>query len=740
MTNPENLPLRPHIDPVAAIARHLREGEDIIRCAAARAIGAVGDERAAPDLVDALLDEDPDVRSDAMAALVTCARQEDADAIRRSLMGDPVREVKVSAIQSLCRLKDGASIPLLRVLVKDRCDHDIAWAEDSSIWDDWLDVQDAAITALGALGVHEAIEDLLEARNDEMGQDLDHVIFATLGQIPDGGIAALLDFLRDGNARVRERALSALSKARGDLLAPMSDLLVQDASPDVRRLAIGCLDRDSPLVPDLALRDPDITVRSAALAAFVSSRLDIAEAALADPDEEVKALALEAVVAGSEQSDSHDLAANVQTWMETGGARLAATCAAVLPQLSGGESVDALCRVAADTDRPQEVRIAALRSLGTIGAENSIETLRNAATDPIRQVRTSALAALAELAKQGPEPLCSEAQDVLVGAIRADLTGADAPLAIAAEAEKVSFIDASKVEDAAPRGIRITPDGEIVSMEDLPDHLNDQDDIGSNVIEGQFPQSTLRAIQTQQTALSWAADAPLSDDEPAQPSTSKPEGRRRRVAVDGPDDTSNDLRLVALRIAADCPGYEIEQALAGALSEEMPDVRVAAFEAMAQRSEKTPLSSDVISKLTNALDDPDPHIRGYASRAVAMGSNNAADHLAACLDDPDAIVRAIALKTVAASAPDVTMAGFRDDSALVRRSALESVLEFGNTSNLKEGLRICLEEGRIDSLAEAIKRSTEARSILISILAGENMTRRQTHSALEALAAAGPPV
>lgn len=739
MTNPEDLPPRPTIDPVAAISRHLREGNDIIRCAAARAIGAVGDERAAPDLVDALLDEDPDVRSDAMAALVTCARQEDADAIRRSLMGDPVREVKVSAIQSLCRLKDGASIPLLRALVKDRCDHDVAWAEDSGIWDDWLDVQDAAITALGALGVHEAIEDLLEARDDEMGQDLDHVVFATLAQIPDGGIAALLGLLRDRNARVRERALSALSKARGDLLAPMSDLLVQDASPDVRRLAIGCLDRDSLFVPELALRDPDVTVRSAALAAFASSRPDIAKAALTDPDEVVKALALEVVVAGSKRSDCGDIAANVQVWMETGGAHLAATCAAVLPQLSGGESEDALCRVATDTDRPQEVRIAALRSLGAIGAGKSIETLRNATTDLTRQVRTSALAALAELAKESPEPLCSEAQDVLVGVIRGDFTGTDAPPAIAAEAEDVSLIEASKVEDAAPRGIHITPDGEIVSTEDLTGHHNDQGDPGSNVIEGHFPQSTLRAIQTQQTALSQAVDTSLSDDELAHPSTSRTEGRRRRIAVDGPDDTSTDLRLVALRIAADCPGHEIEQALAGALSEEKPGIRVAAFEAMAQRSENTLLSSDLILKLTNALGDPDPHIRGYASRAVAMGSTNAADHLVAYLDDPDAIVRAIALKTVAASAPDMTMAGFRDDSALVRRSALESVLEYGNMTDLEKGLRICLEEGRIDSLAEASKRSSDVRNFLTSILAGENSTRRQTHSALEALAAAGRP-
>ena len=197
--------------------------------------------------------------------------------------------------------------------------------------------------------------------------------------------------------------------------------------------------------------------------------------------------------------------------------------------------------------------------------------------------------------------------------------------------------------------------------------------------------------------------------------------------------------MVALRIAADCPGYEIEQALAGALSGAEPGIRVAAFEAIAQRSENTPLSADLIAKLTNALGDPDPRVRGYASRALMRGSINAADHLSALLDDPDAIVRSVALKSVAASVPAKAVAGFRDDSALVRRSALESVLEHGNIADLEEGLRICLEAGWTDSLAEASKRSTEARSILISVLGEESLPRRQTRAALEAISSISPP-
>lgn len=736
MTRHDPLPPVPSLDPVATICRHLRDGEDVVRCAAARALGALGEERAAPDLVAALLDEDPDVRCDAMAALAVCARQEDADVIRRSLMGDPVKEVKVSAIEALCRLKDRDSIPLFRALARDRCDHDVAWEDGVGLWDDWLDIQVAAIVALGDLDVVDAVPELLEARDDEMGQDVDHVVFSALARISGNGIEALLGLLRDGDARVRARALSAVSTARPDLLAPMSATLVLDVSPDVRRLAVACLDRDSQALRDLALSDPDVTVRRAALSACVSSRLDVAEAALADPDEMVRALALEAVVDGSKRSDSDDLAVNVQVWMEAAGAHLATTCASVLPRLCGTGAEDALCAVALDADRPHEVRIAALRSLNAMGSEKTIETLRVALVDPVRQLRTAALATLVELAKSDPEQQHAAARDILVNAIRGDVSGANAPT-IAEEAGQVPSIGASRVEDVNPRGIRISRDGEIVSADGDADNANDPGDRADNVIEGHFPQSTLQAIQTPHSAHSQVTDSRLADDEPAKTAANNPKGRRRRVAVDGPDDIGADLRLVSLRIAAGCLGQEIEQALAGALGEDEDTVRVAAFEAMARRSETIALSADSIACLSDGLADPDPLIRGFASQALERCSPDAADHLSALLEDPDAIVRAIALKSVAASAPEKAMTGFHDESGLVRRSALDSVLEHGNMADLENGLRICLQKGWTDSLAEASKRSTEARTLMTSILTKENTTRRQTLSALEALAAAG---
>ena len=47
-----------------------------------------------------------------------------------------------------------------------------------------------------------------------------------------------------------------------------------------------------------------------------------------------------------------------------------------------------------DSERPAEVRIASLRTLGWIGIEESFEALHRAAADRIRQVRLAAFVAL----------------------------------------------------------------------------------------------------------------------------------------------------------------------------------------------------------------------------------------------------------------------------------------------------------------------------------------------------------
>ncbi len=129
MTSAEDASSLPRLDAATVIARHLQSENEVVRCLAAKALGHIGSDLAADALVAALMDPDPDVRADAMEALVTCARPRDAAPVCRSLIGDPVQEVKIAALRVLARLGDRESIALIRRLALDRAEDTVSWED-----------------------------------------------------------------------------------------------------------------------------------------------------------------------------------------------------------------------------------------------------------------------------------------------------------------------------------------------------------------------------------------------------------------------------------------------------------------------------------------------------------------------------------------------------------------------------------------------------------------------------------
>ena len=719
-------------DPVPVIVTHLRDGEDVIRCAAARALGALGDQRSAPALVDALLDEDPDVRADAMAALVACARASDADTIRRSLMGDPVREVKVSAIQALCRLDDRASLPLLQALAKDRCDSDVAWDEADGPWDDWLDVQLAAIEALGDMAAAEAVEDLLDARADEFGQDLDLAVFAALAKMPGAGIETLVGLVRRGAPRECVRSAAALSKAAPELLAPLVEDLAQDPDPDVRGLAVLALDADSPHVTRLTLEDPDPSIRCAALAAFGAKRHDLLEPALHDDSEDLRACALETIADERVSVDVDDFADNVAAWMQTGGGRLAVACIHVLQGIGGSEFQTEFQGVAENADRPEDVRLAAIRALGLEPTEDGLTTLTVCAKDPSRQIRLAALSALTAIAREGADRLSAQARDVLIDAMLGRLVGPQS-VPSRSDDEPQTDVGVSKVEEAASGKIAISPDGEIVPAAEPASPAEAGQDADDSQPDGAFPTSTLEAIQAPAGVLSEAGEEPLSQDDLDRLVEGRPKVRRKRVAVDGPDDYAEDLRIVAIRAAAECPGTEIDAALADIADMAAPMVSLAALDAAALRSRHIDIAETLTVKLVERIGDPDPLIRGAAATALGNGSQSERECLLPLLDDEDSVVRATAVAALATMRPGAVIDRLDDPASIVRRAAMDHIVRSGGEAELERGIWSCLRANRTDCLAQACRHSARAREMLASALASQDMTRPQTQGALEAL-------
>ena len=710
-------------DPASVISPYLRAPEEPIRCAAARALGALGDENAAPALVEALLDPDPDVRADAMAALVRCARPQDAPAIRRSLQGDPEGEVKTAAVRTLGRLEDGASTELLRALARDRCESEVAWEEGS--WDDWLDVQVAAITALGDMGAESAVDDLIRARADEGGQELDHVVFAALAKMPGRGVAALLDFLKDGDARVRERALAALSRAGRDRLAPLRDRLVADPSPGVRRLAADCLDAGDAALSALVLKDPEASVRAAAVGRVAPAAPDLARAALADPDPHVRATALEGLASHLSSADEPSLAARLTAWLGGSDPRLAAACASTLPRVMGAGAASALRDTAADGERLAEVRIAALKALGETGTREAFAALSAAAADLVRQVRVAALAAAAAMTRGASEESREEARDLLIEAMRGNLRSR-----LSGGSDAIDDAAGHAAAGSAGSGpVAITPEGGIVAA-DAPE-LEASAAVSGGVAEAPpFPRSTLEAIQ----AAEPVTTAPSHDPSPPPPGAGRV--RSRRVPVEGVDDVEADIRLVAVRLAADCAAEGIDDALAETALSTESDLRAGVFEAIAQRAAAMPLTADLRAILIRSLASDDARVRCAAARGLAHAGRDTAPHLIALLDDADASVRAAAVTAVAAVHPTRVVAGFRDSSLLVRRAAVDAVIAAGEERFLEDGLRVLVDGGHADSLMDACARHIEVTRTLIGMLSDPQVSKPGLRTMLEALGGA----
>jgi len=193
-------------------------------------------------------------------------------------MGDPVREVKSAAIAALARLRDQGSVPLLRSLVLSRSEDQVAWEDEGSDWEEWLDVQTAAIRALGQIGAKELIDDLLTALFDTSGQSVDLPVYEALTRIREIGIAALLEIFDLKTGISRRRAGAALSVAAPEQILPHLTALLASDERQLRLLALGALVPDDPRCAALARSNADPLVRATALRKVAAAAPGLAQA------------------------------------------------------------------------------------------------------------------------------------------------------------------------------------------------------------------------------------------------------------------------------------------------------------------------------------------------------------------------------------------------------------------------------------------------------------------------------
>ncbi|MES0812250.1 HEAT repeat domain-containing protein [Roseibium sp. SCPC15] len=658
-----------------------RTGSPSEQCLAIETAGAWKLSSAREVLLEATRNDDPDVRVDALQTLVDLKEKELGKEFLWSLENDPVGDSKVAAIKGLQAEDRDLVAPLLRKLVVDRCEDDVAWEDDSADWDDWLDVQKEAIRAVGRLGIEEAVDDLLEAATDEFGQDLWNEILEAFAGLGRPGLLALIDAGQSPSERQRARAARALGASSDPLVVKALDALSQDTNADVRLAALETLlERNAPIFDTRLIKDPSASIR-----AFTASRSptvatdDLIDLAIADEDKSVKLAAMKRL------TERHPENVQVAKLLEHAKAKLRsepedyiAALVEVLGRSGTDEAFELLLEIKARNPKP-EIQRAVHTTLANFECPQSLESLTDGVTSKSQMVRLSALASLASLSGKDGE-VADNAAAVLLLAARGDLASEEEE---AKEKEKEDENEQEKQFGARARDdeggnrnrVVIDREGNVVPQEKseepvkLSDYRKPDETTGNEEEAGgleseavaeetetspaedtadvvKFPQNTLAAIlQGDEEQLAFEEESiELSHQDLKFLELAQNTLQKKRVRPDVAPSTAIDIRRIAVRLIGEQAQPVFTQALLTCCSARDKELRASALTSLLRRAERgISLSDDTWEKLLNLPPDNHPPARmtflellAFAPQQAArerlenaLSGNNDADRIAA---------------------------------------------------------------------------------------------------------------
>ena len=623
------------------MCRVLAEGDDAYRCYAARALGRIGDPAAVDGLIDALRDPDEDVRADAAEALGCLGDGRAAAALIDTLVEDPCGDAKANAVAALAQLRDATAVPVLRILARERGET-VVWDEEEFLqggWDDWLDVQLKAIEALGDLGASETVPDLMDAMQDEMGQDVSPAAVVAFAKMGDAGTLALGDCLRETDDRLRRRAAAALAGLGSAAAASVLADFRTDPVPDIRLAAARAMATLDPSDARLAvmLDDPDPGVRAALVPLCGAAFPDRLDVLFDDADASVQQAVIGLLATDPAVPHPADFERRLRVKLRGPSEAVADTVAAVLPAMAPDVARDDLAEQAQDATCPVSVREAAIHALPRTGGAPVAPVLGAAMADDDRRVRLAAIASLATLAG-GVGPDAEAAFGLLVQAVE------QAPAAVE---EAVPEPEPPQASEPAAAGATST----LAAIT-----------AGSPSTAG--PQSEEAAIVLTPEDLDFIE---LAGRNP----------RKARLSLDAPDVAHRDARLFATSLLGDLPGDAMLPVLTAALQSNDAGLRRAAAGSLGRLAVRDGgLPEAVATALRNALTDPDPDVRLEAVRALAACDDSVA--LTPLQRDDNAAVRAEAVKSLASDRVDLS-AHLRDVDPAVRIAAAEAMAARGGT-------------------------------------------------------------
>ena len=640
-----------------ALSNVLRNGVDIHRCLAAQALGRIGDSSAVEPLVASLLDEDEDVRTDVAGALAALADPKSTPQLMENLLGDPCTDVKLAAIDALVRLKDPDVVPWLRKLIKGR-DKDIAWDGSEFLengWDDWVDVQIKAIEGLAELGVADAIPDMIEALEDENAQELTGIVFKALARLGGPGIEALAVFFDDDDERRRRRAIAALSPIEGEKIEKLLTEALSDTAVMVRLAALQALAGRDPSGMNLAsvFKDETPEIRAEAVRLIGAAHPDHLQDLINDEVADVQKAVMGVLIEQPDLVDADALAAILRSKLDDPDPQLASIAAITVAEASPQDSFDDLTTLLADTKRPVEARVGAIRGLSRINTAPAVAAIITVIADKERPLRVEAMAALATTArtdKAWPNP----AGESLLEALRGELSDPDEGFATIPKKSKRQQAEASKSN--------------------------------TDEAEDDFPTSTLNAIMADHPAVAEAVDLPeegieLTPMDMERLALAQRIKGKKSLPVVPQVAPHQDIRRFAARVLGDLSHNAVAEALAQALSDGDKDVRRAAADSLVRLAGQTgSLPEPATDALLTVVNDSDRDLRLSVVRALGLSSDKrAVGVLVSCLEDVDSFVRTAAIRALSEireAAPEIE-ALLEDPDPGVRLAAAEAVATAG---------------------------------------------------------------
>jgi HEAT repeat protein len=643
----------------------LLNGVDIHRCAAATALGRLGVPDAVEPLIDALRDEDEDVRTDAATALAGLRDGRAAVSLLENLIEDPCGDVKTAALETLSRMRSPDLIPWLRRIVRGR-DEEIAWdddALDAGGWDDWVDLQVKAIEALGELAIEDAVGDIVAAMGDEMGQDLTDVGLRALVRLGDSGIDAAIEMLDTPDARLRRRVVVCFAGVDSPAAEAAVVGALSDSSIDVRIEAVQALASRDPSRPALLalFDDPSPAMRAAVVRHCGPAASDRLLTALADESQEVRRAVLDLIAREPSLLPAETVVPLATAMLGGEAPKSAATAAAAIAALGGEAAAETLSAQALDPSRPAMVRLAALAGLIQLGDKTVFDVLAASASDGDRQVRLQALAGLAGLAA-APAPWPNDAADTLLGVLATEIVD-EAP---SAEMSSVEPSDADAQEPVPASEAPVDPGAEAE-------------------IAAPPPVSTLEAILgADSLELKVLKDGgekvELSPKDLEFLGLTERKLKKRKLSPISTVAAPVDSRRFAAQVLGDVGRVEVAAALFSKIGDDDSELAINALVSLVRLAEVLgTLPDSVTTGLVAILETRDANRRLLALRALAhAGGDCAVEALIAALSDGDSFLRLEAVRALArAGRVDRERMGdmLADGDASVRLAAAEALAD-----------------------------------------------------------------